>query len=94
MAGDRSGYRSFYPGITRYAQSDWEREIWMTLDPQKADFLRNLAEDSLRVRVHVTSLPWPNHEFLQKLKELTAMVCKAMIETILEMSQGGLSSSV
>jgi hypothetical protein len=63
MAGDRTGYRHFYPQIVNFTEADakntFEQGVPSNSDPEDyAAYLHNLAADAERIQSGVTLVPW------------------------------------
>jgi hypothetical protein len=82
-------YREFYPAILAYTNNDWKKLPEQLPPTQEAKtWVRNLQEDSQRIKDRVSLVQWPEQQLLRMVQEYTRRICKTMIDRGRKLSRG------
>ena len=85
----RAMYREFYPAILAFAKNDWKKLAEQLPRIQEAKtWVRNLQEDSRRIKDGVSLVQWPEQQLLRMVQEYTKHICKILIDRGRKLSRG------
>jgi len=75
MAGDRSGYRHFYPRVLSLSQADVQKWMDQGLSKEELADAKDLLQDTQDIRGSVVALPWPEDEMIDLIRANTLEIC-------------------